>query len=292
MLRKTLKTLIILALLLFLLQVGLYLYRTWQGKVEPAVPPPQPPHTGQVQLPVIQQASSLGINTNEIGYTDASIPFVDLFRSANPLQENVLHLKAENVSYDANGWPTKLNGGQAGTRFLGELPPDAIPKGEYTVLYDGDGELRYGNDAKLVTHTPGRDTITLEAGSNGRLDASLTIASSNPDNYLRNIRILLPGGICQNQPLQRVDDASACTAATGMYLPFADYYASIIFNPAYLNFMKDFKAIRFMPMSGITRSPLAHWTRSPTHGRSHMGRGIRHTRRTARSHGGTRQPPA
>jgi hypothetical protein len=259
MLRKSLKILLILVALLFLLQGSLYLYRLWQGSSALPKTTATSPPAGQVTLPIIQQAASLGINTNEIGYTDASMPFLDLFRSANPFQENVLHLKAENVTYDANGWPSNLNGGEVGTRFLGELPADTIPAGEYTVLYDGDGEIRYGNDAQLVAHTTGRDTITLEAGSNARLDASLVIARSNPSDYLRNIRILPAGGICQNHPLQRVADASACSGAAGVYLAFVDHYATIVFNPDYLDFMKDFKAIRFMPMSGITRNPVVHW---------------------------------
>jgi len=156
MLRKSLKILLILVALLFLLQGSLYLYRLWQGS--PALPKTTVSSSpaGQVVLPVIQQAASLGINTNEIGYTDASIPFVDLFRSANPFQENVLHLKAEAVTYDANGWPTNLNGGEAGTRFLGELPPEAIPSGEYTCCTTGM--------ARFVTATmPSSLPITLGA---------------------------------------------------------------------------------------------------------------------------------
>ncbi|WML90091.1 sugar-binding protein [Thiothrix lacustris] len=262
MLRKPLKILLILALLLFLLQLGLYLYHEWR-KPEPVAPIPPPP-IGNVESPVIRQEPLLGINTNEISYNDASIPFIDLFRSANPFQENILRLKAEKVTYDANGWPNNLNGGEVGTRFLGELPPDTILAGEYTVLYDGDGEIRYGNDAVLVNHQPGRDTITLDAGTNERLDASLIIARSNPDDYLRNIRILPPGGICQNNPFQRVADASACSGEAGMYLSFVDHYSSIVFNPDYLDFMKDFGAIRFMPMSGITRNPEAHWQDRPS----------------------------
>ncbi|WMP18302.1 sugar-binding protein [Thiothrix lacustris] len=261
MLRKPLKILLILALLLFLLQLGLYLYHEWR-KPEPVAPTPLQP-IGKVESPVVKQEPLLGINTNEISYNDASIPFIDLFRSANPFQENILRLKAENVTYDANGWPNNLNGGEVGTRFLGELPPDTIPAGEYTVLYDGDGEIRYGNDAVLVNHQPGRDTITLDAGTNERLDASLIIARSNSDDYLRNIRILPPGGICQNNPFQRVADTSACSGEAGMYLSFVDHYSSIVFNPDYLDFMKDFGAIRFMPMSGITRNPEAHWQDRP-----------------------------
>lgn len=263
MLHKFPKWLLIFVSLFVLLAIAWYAYRAWQEQPPaPAVTaPPTPPTSMAAQSP---QASLLGINTNEIGYTDASMPFVDLFRSANPFQENVLRLKADAVTYDANGWPSNLNGGEAGTRFLGELPPDALPAGEYTVLYEGEGEIRYGNDAKLISHAPGRDLISLDAGNNGRLDASLVIARSNPNNYVRHIRILLPGGICQHYPLKRVADAAACNGDTGMYLSFADHYASIVFNPDYLDFMKDFQAIRFMPMSGITRNPEAHWQDRPS----------------------------
>lgn len=248
MLRKLLSLLLMIVALLFVVQLGIYAYRWW-------FPPP-------LDLSAIRQSSSLGINTNEVGAIDASLPFVDLFRAAAPLRENVLHLPAQDkVVYDANGWPSQLNGTQVGTTFLNEIPVGALPEGEYTVLYDGEGELAYRYDAKLVQHQAGRDTIRLSVGNNGRLDASLLIVQSNPSNYLRNIRILPSGGICQNNPLQRVSHESEC--GRSKYLPFVDNYASIVFNPDYLNFMKDFRAFRFMPMSGITRNPIQHWTQRP-----------------------------
>ncbi len=248
MLRRLLPLFVLSVALLVAAQVLLSAYRWW-------FPP-------TLTLPVVHQASSLGINTNEVGAIDASLPFVDLFRAAAPFRENVLHLPAPaTVSYDANGWPTQLNGTQVGTTFLNEIPAGALPEGNYTVLYDGEGELAYRYDAKLLQHQAGRDTISLTAGNNGRLDASLVIVQSNPANYLRNIRILPSGGICRANPLQRVSNAAACAADD--YLAFVDYYATIVFNPDYLNFMKDFRALRFMPMSGITRNPIQHWSQRP-----------------------------
>lgn len=252
-----LKNLLFLGLLLFLLQVGYFLYQNY-------VAPDAGVEMNRAQLPSVQQASSLGINTNEIGYADSSLPFVDLFRAANPFHENIMRLpKSELLEFDANGWPRKLNGAEAGTRFLGELPPDALPSGNYTVLYDGQGVIRYGNDAKLVARLDGRDIISLEAGKNGRLDASLIIEQSNPEDYLRHIRILPAGGICRNNPLLRVADAQACQEQSGDFLAFVEHYDSIIFSPEYLSFMKDFQAIRFMPMSGITRNDIQHWQDRP-----------------------------
>lgn len=251
MLRKILTILLFIIGLLWLLQIGLWLYRHFIS-VSP------------VNLTVATQTSSLGINTNEVSYIDASVPFVDLFRAASPFAENVLHLPPANITYDLNGWPTHLNGGMVGTRFLGELPADAVPDGIYTVLYEGEGELRYGNDAVLLKHERGRDTIQINAGMNKRLDASLMIAQSNPANYLRNIRILPSGGICERNPLMRVASAADCTTANDRYLSFVEHYADIIFTPEYLSFMQDFRAIRFMPMSGITRNPIVHWQDRPT----------------------------
>lgn len=200
--------------------------------------------------------SSVGINTNEVTESDSSVPFLDLFRAAVPFEESRPWLTKGAVAYDANGWPMDLRGGQAGSRFLSNLPANTVPEGTYTVLYEGDGDIQYMNDASLVEHKPGVDLINISAGQDGLLNASLLITRSSPQNYVRNIRILPPGGICANNPFQRVTSANQCS---GNYLSFAENYASIIFNPDFMNFMKDFRAVRFMNMSGVTRSPVRTW---------------------------------
>lgn len=201
-------------------------------------------------------ASSVGTNTNEVTESDSSAPFIDLFRAAIPFSEAAPWLTKGAIVYDKDGWPMDLRGGQAGSRFLSNLPAGTIPDGTYTVLYDGEGEIQYLNDATLVERKSGVDTITLKAGDDQQLNASLLITRSNPQNYVRNIRILPPGGICANNPFQRVASAVACG---GNYQAFVDNYASIVFNPDFLNFLKDFRAIRYMNMSGVTRSPVRTW---------------------------------
>lgn len=202
-------------------------------------------------------ASPIGTNTNEVNESDASMPFIDLMRAAMPFAEAAPWLTKGNVSYDANGWPANLNGGQAGTRFLSNLPAAVIPAGTYTVLYDGEGDIQYLNDASLQEHGEGYDTIKIDAGADGMLNASLLITRSNPQDYVRNIRILPPGGVCASNPFQRVAAASDCS---GNYQSFVEHAGSIIFNPDFMNFMKDFRAIRFMNMSGVTRSTDRSWS--------------------------------
>ncbi len=202
----------------------------------------------------------VGINTNEVMQIDSSVPFVNLFKQSLPFDEASSKLTRGNISYDGNGWPKNLNGGQAGTNLLHWLPEGTLPTGNYTVLYDGQGKIQYTDDAKLISSQPGRDVIHIAAGHDKFIKVTLIIRETNPRNYIKNIRVLLPGGICANNPFQRVDSAKQCR---GNFQAFETYHEQILFNPDYLRFMKDFNTIRFMNMSGITRNPISTWAQMP-----------------------------
>ncbi|TCJ87194.1 sugar-binding protein [Cocleimonas flava] len=205
--------------------------------------------------------SPLGVNSNEVMDDDASIPFIDVFKTSIPFEEARPWLTKGKVEYDEHGWPKNLNGGKAGTRFLYKLPKETVPEGNYTVLYDGEGILSYSDDAKLVSREPGKDIISIHAGKDKEFRVKLIIENSNAKNYLRNIRVLMPGGVCSNNPFKHVKDKRYCKGSR--YLAFENYHESLIFNPAYLDYMKDFKVVRFMNMSGITRNPISSWDERP-----------------------------
>ena len=218
-------------------------------------------------LPPSNINSPLGMNTNEALESDASIPFVDLFRLSLPFNEARPWFTKGNVSFDKNGWPKRLNGGKAGTRFLSHIPVEALPQGEYTVLHDGDGEIRYGASAKLVKRLEDKDIIRLvPMPQKGELystyTATLFIEKSNPKNYLRNIRILMPGGVCKGNLFKRVNGENNCKGR--QYLSFEKHHKELVFNPDFLDFMKAFKVIRFMNMSGMTRNNISSWSERPT----------------------------
>ena len=71
----------------------------------------------------------------------------------------------------------------------------------------------------------------------------------------------MPGGVCSNNPFKRVNDKRYCRGSR--FLSFEKHHANLIFNPAYLDYMKDFKVVRFMNMSGITRNPISSWDERP-----------------------------
>lgn len=205
--------------------------------------------------------SPLGVNSNEVMDDDASIPFIDIYKTSIPFEEARPWLTKGKVEYDEHGWPKNLNGGQAGTRFLYKLPEHTVPAGNYTVLYDGEGIMKYTDDAKLVKREPGKDIISISAGKDKEFRVKLIIENSNPDNYLRNIRVLMPGGVCSNNPYKRVNDKRYCKGSH--FLSFEQHHERLMFNPAYLDYMKDFKVVRFMNMSGITRNPISKWEDRP-----------------------------
>ena len=199
----------------------------------------------------------LGINTADVREDTSSVQFLNLFKSAIPFQETVPWGSGKNVEYDKNGWPKNLNGEKAGTKFLNRLPEGTVEDGFFTVLYEGEGEIFYGNDARLVVHRPNKDIIEIRAGKDHILNASLFIKKTTPDNYIRNIRILPEGGVCEGINHIRVKSAEDC--AKSAYLPFDENEDKLLFNPDYLDFMKDFQVIRFMNMSGMTRNPVENW---------------------------------
>lgn len=192
----------------------------------------------------------IGINTNEAVGFDSSAPFSDLFRTAEPFKRSTL--TKGNIAYDQQGWVSNLNGGQAGTYFVRWLPMGTLPQGNYTVSYEGSGQLNYVESAQLVSRSPGRDIIRLAPDQNNEISAGLVIIKSDPANPVRNIRITLPGGVCQGNPFRRVQNANACGGQP--FLAFEQHSQQNQFNPDYLDFMRQFRTIRFMGMSGVTRN--------------------------------------
>jgi len=212
-------------------------------------------------LALENRLSPLGINTNEVMDINSSVPFVDLFKLASSFDEARPWLTKGNIRYDEHGWPSNLNGGQAGTRFINNLPAVSLPQGIYTVLYQGRGKIKYGGNVRLLRSYSGKDLIQLKPNHERRITATLTIVESDMKDYLRDIRIIMPGGICKDSPNVRVKHANECGHKP--FLSFVSNHPKILFNPDYLDFMKDFRVIRFMNMSGITRNNLSEWEKRP-----------------------------
>lgn len=193
---------------------------------------------------------SLGINIEavqaEADTVGQPMPFVDIFRTARPFNE----LSDPGINYDQYGWPLEVpEGKKVYTLILQSIPLGAIPFGEYTVLYDGVGVISYDGVAKRIDFSANKDIININRKNSTVNRLILRISETSTDDPIRNIRIVMPGGICDGSPLLRVDNKEDC--AFGQYRSFVAMLQDrnkIVFNPDYLRFLKKFRVLRLMNM--------------------------------------------
>ncbi|NJL21398.1 MAG: hypothetical protein HC895_12140 [Leptolyngbyaceae cyanobacterium SM1_3_5] len=113
------------------------------------------------------------------------------------------------------------------------------PGGQYVVLYDGEGTIEYQFDAQKdeALSRPGRDVLDVTPSNEG---IYLIITATDPNktgNYIRNLHVV----------------------------PIASetMFASEIFNPAFLDRIDRFQAIRFMDWMETNNSTQKEWRDRP-----------------------------
>jgi hypothetical protein len=197
------------------------------------------------------------------------LPFADIFRVARPFREN----SCTDIRYDNAGWPLDLpescatQGAKkyAMTRILQFMPAGAAPAGRYHVLFEGKGDIsvaHMGSNKQLIE--AGHLTIDLQPLTKAQSIHGLEvfITKIDPTDPIRNIRIIMPGGICKGSPSIRVDSSNQCSDEHP-YINFVKVLKNnrqaIIFNPDFLAFHKDFRVLRMMNfMEATPRQPASH----------------------------------
>ena len=178
----------------------------------------------------------LGMNL-EGGASYATPIFADVFKQTRWIsQSGVGWEQGGPLDLDEYGWIKSF----ASAKHYAEAPiyegsHTCIPKGNYTVLYDGEGVLEFG-EVSVVSNQPGRIIINYPETKNGT--AWLRIKSTNPDNYIRNIRVLSPGT--------------------------EDTYQTQPFRQQLLDVWSDFKVIRFMDWLSTNGNPIVSWSERTT----------------------------
>lgn len=99
------------------------------------------------------------------------------------------------VQFDSDGYPTYLPPGVAvGTLIARDIQTHYDP-GNYTILYDGDGVLSFGmyDLKRVVSYGIGKCVLEILPSTNFNNGIFIRIDRTNPDNYIRNIRVIRPG---------------------------------------------------------------------------------------------------
>lgn len=226
--------------------------------------------------------SGVGMNLNQISYYSPETPTIDLMKKASPwltqCQGTVGScatlvsparawdtLEETKLDLDENGWVKSLPAASSTTasyRYATSvvMQGDYQQVGKYVVTYDGSGTLVYGGAmSKSVSEsTPGRDVINVVR--NGAL-GYLSIQATNPSNYIRNIRVLPPGGVCANDMTVYAASAAACTSAKGAYTTFDKLPTSVVWHPQFLQDLKGSRALRFMDWGQTNTNLVEAWTK-------------------------------
>jgi hypothetical protein len=188
--------------------------------------------------------------------------FVDAFRGARAWTSGTPTEFADKrtVSVDSQGWVSSLLPGQVAraTMLLSQKP---LPAGDYVVLYEGEGTLEYGGATTYdaAKSTPGRHVLQLNPAKSGLM---LTIAATSSGNPIRNIRVIMPGGTCSNDPFRYATGAAGCLNA-GYYQSFESSYRNSMFHPVFLASLRKYRALRFMDWGRTNGSTQERWDQRP-----------------------------
>jgi hypothetical protein len=203
-------------------------------------------------------STDLAVGTNLTGIADWStqLPFLDAMKSSRRWITKCVETdpgctgqwstdEGDQLALDEHGWPTSLPAPEdppiftrVGTLMFREIN-GRYPGGQYVVLYDGEGTLDYGFDARkdVAASRPGRDVITVTPSHDGIL---LLLTATDPNqtgNYLRNIHV--------------VPAAAETTFKTD------------IFNPLMLERLEPFQSLRLMDWMRTNNSTVSEWSDRP-----------------------------
>jgi hypothetical protein len=209
-----------------------------------------------------QLRSAIGTNLAAISYYSTQLPFVDAMKSAGAWisGDDVSWDNRQPLELDTDGWVQSLAPGQVARTLMPVA--EHGPAGLYLVRYKGTGTMHFGRAASVVpgSEKAGELLIEVTPGSGG---IHMHISTTDPADYLRDIEIIMPGGICEGDPYTHVASAPDCGA--GRFLSFADYSSSIVFYPVFLDRLRAFSVLRFMDWMktngvGPYPNPVTNWS--------------------------------
>jgi hypothetical protein len=206
--------------------------------------------------------SPIGTNLADVTPFSNNYPFIDAYKNSRVW---TAYAGSSSVNVDANGWVKSVKPGQGLFTQLFNATDGKYPKGDYVLLYDGEGNLSPGDDAVTVsapvkTGNTTRQVIRVTQTTNKGISLGLTFV--NPSNYVRNIRVIMPGGGCSGNIAIYAVSPAGCSGA-GSYVPFEQLYKTRTFHPLYLNNLKAYSTLRFMGMMYTNGSTEGNWYNRP-----------------------------
>jgi len=205
--------------------------------------------------------SAIGTNLDPVAAWTPELPFVDVMKASTDWisGDNTRWDNGQPLNLDANGWVRSLAPGQIARKLMLRDIGNRYPAGQYRVRYKGEGTLRFQFAARVVSQQPGEIVIQVTPDNGG---IYIDIETTNATNYVRDIEIIMPGGICEGNPLVHVIVATDC--GQQRFLSFNDYHRSILFYPVFVERLRAYSVLRFMDWMATNGSKVSDWTQRPT----------------------------
>jgi hypothetical protein len=178
----------------------------------------------------------MGINLSDVKDWSSEFIFVDVFPRAREWisqKRGADWGKGPALELDEHGWIKRLEDNCFATTFVSSNIGKHCPSGEYTVLYDGEGELEF-SIGSIFKKTPGRLLMNINTGKG---DFRIDVTKTNPKNPLRNIRVIMPG--------------------------FEATYPQNPWHPDFLKLWSGSACIRLMDLMGTNGSTQKEWSGRP-----------------------------
>ena len=206
------------------------------------------------------ERSPIGTNLAEVQDYSGEWVFVDAFKQSRPWISGTEAAweDGRELDVDDNGWVRSLKRGQIARTLLFWREGLRYPSGKYAVLYDGEGTIAYFVNDRVVQSTRGRDVLDVDSRKGG---IGLFVTSTNPRNPLRNIRVIMPGGVCNNDAFRSCAADSDCTAS--FCTAFEQGYRRQLFHPEFLRTLRNYSVLRFMDWTRTNDSEETSWKERP-----------------------------
>ena len=190
-------------------------------------------HPVHAQSHFINSEAPLGTNMFTIEDYSPVWVFTNMFNATREWlpQSNGVWDSGETLNLDANGWVRTLGSGKWAGTLMARGINGRYPAGKYLLLYEGEGTIEIKFDAVVIEDSPGRMVLDVTPSNNGIL---FRIKTTNPSNYIRNVRVILPG--------------------------YWDSYETQMYHPLFLQALSPFKVIRFMDWQKTNFSNVTSWS--------------------------------
>jgi len=174
--------------------------------------------------------TQIGMNLGAMGGNSTEFVYKDLCKMMIGQRSGSGFVASQ---FDVNGYPTYLNNGQQVTLAYGSGTNQIWPTGDYNIFFDGQGTIAEVTGSATLKQDlgNGHQIWTVIHGGSDYIKFAITATTSS--NYLKNLRIILPG--------------------------FENDYTTDPIHPTFRTHWAMFAAFRFMDWQGINGSPIVSY---------------------------------